>query len=327
MISRIAEPSQVAEARRAAVALAQAGGLDATGSGRVALVVTEMATNLLKHAGGGDIIAQRIADADGDCLEVLALDGGPGIGDARRALEDGYSSAGSPGTGLGAIRRQADRFDLWSRAGFGTAVMARFVLGGGARCTAKLGAVMVPYPGETAIGDGWACHASPTGPRLFVCDGSGHGPEAAKATQAALRAFEQHPGLESARLAELIHRQLTPTRGAAIALAQVDASHGLVRFVGIGNISGALVSHGQLRRMVSHNGIAGHVAARIREFTYPFVGEVMLILHSDGLSAKWALDTYPGLAASHPSIIAGVLFRLHGRQRDDACVVVLRVTP
>jgi anti-sigma regulatory factor (Ser/Thr protein kinase) len=327
MISRIADSSQVAQARRAAMALARQGGLDEVGSGRVALAATEMATNLLKHAGGGEIAMQRIVDGEGDCLELLALDSGPGIGDVARALEDGYSTAGSPGTGLGAIRRQADRFALWSRPGLGTAVMARFALDGSAApaLAATLGAVVAPYPGETAIGDDWAFSAElPPCFTLLVVDGSGHGAGAALAAAAARSVFERHQTLDSVRLVQMIHDALKPTRGAAIAIARIDGEHRLVRFVGIGNIAGALVSQGGLRRMVSHNGTAGHIASRIREFTYPYAGAPTVILHSDGLSAKWNLDTYPGLAAAHPSLIAGVLFRAYRRERDDACVAVMR---
>lgn len=326
MISKVADPSQVAEARRAAVTLARECGLDETGCGRVALVATEMATNLLKHAGDGDIVAQRITDEDGDCLELLALDNGPGILDTARALEDGYSSAGSPGTGLGAIRRQTDQFALWSRPGLGTAVMARFALARDPRpIGATLGAVTVPYPGENVSGDGWA--AAMTGPSLLMSDGSGHGPQAAAATAAALRMFTRDHALDGTRLMESIHGALRPTRGAAIALARFDADQRLVRFIGIGNIAGALVSDGKCHRMVSQNGIAGHPAARIREFTYPYTGTPTVILHSDGLSAKWSLDAYPGLPTSHPSLIAGVLFRAHRRGRDDACIAVIRPAP
>jgi hypothetical protein len=99
-----------------------------------------------------------------------------------------------------------------------------------------------------------------------------------------------------------------------------------VRFVGVGNITGALLSNGELRRMVSHNGTVGHIAPRIREFTYPFAGDAVVILHSDGLSAKWNLADYPGLATSHPSLIAGILFRDYRRDRDDASIVVLRAS-
>ena len=121
-----------------------------------------------------------------------------------------------------------------------------------------------------------------------------------------------------------MHRALAPTRGAALAVARVDADARVVRFVGVGNITGALICGGETRRMVSHNGTAGHVAPRIREFTYPFTDDPVLIMHSDGLSAKWDLAGYPGLASSHPSLIAGVLFRDHRRDRDDATIVVMR---
>jgi anti-sigma regulatory factor (Ser/Thr protein kinase) len=326
MISRVADPSQVAAARRAAAGLARDCGLDEVGSGRVALAATEMATNLLKHASGGEIIIQRIVDSEGDCLELLALDSGPGIADVGCALEDGYSTAGGPGTGLGAIRRQADHFALWSHPGIGTAVMARFALNGRVPPTpgATLGAIVVPFPGETAIGDDWAFAAEPSCFTLLVADGSGHGAGASRAAAAARGVFEQHKALDSVRLVQMIHDALKPTRGAAIAIARIDAKHRLVRFVGVGNIVGALVGEGGLRRMVSHNGTAGHVASRIREFTYPYAGVPTVILHSDGLSAKWNLDAYPGLGTAHPSLIAGVLFRAHRRERDDACIAVMR---
>ncbi|MBV9825093.1 MAG: ATP-binding protein [Alphaproteobacteria bacterium] len=325
MIWKVSDASHVGEVRRAATALAENCGLDETRAGRVAIVATEMATNLLKHAGGGDIVVQRVADKDGDCLELMAFDAGPGIASPERAFEDGFSTAGSPGTGLGAIRRQCDHLALWSRPRLGTAIMARFKVGPATEAAASVGYVMAPYPGETAIGDAWAFHAAAAGPRLLVADGSGHGPQAAAAAAAALRTFDQHRVTGSVQLVEAIHGALRPTRGAAIAVAEVDLAQRLVRFVGIGNIAGALITGDKCQRMVSHNGIAGHVASRIREFTYPFSGAATLVLHSDGLSAKWNPDAFPGLMSSHPSLIAGMLFREHRRERDDACVVAMRV--
>jgi hypothetical protein len=160
-----------------------------------------------------------------------------------------------------------------------------------------------------------------------MTDGSGHGPLAAIAADEAVKAFEANLSHDCIRVVEAIHAALAPTRGAAVAVARVDLAHRLIRFVGIGNIAGAVVSQGVLRRMVTHNGTAGHIAPRIREFTYPWNGSATIILHSDGLSSKWDLDAYPGLATSHPSLIAGVLFRDFRRERDDAAVAVMRVAP
>ncbi len=324
MIATIADPSQVAEARRAAVNLAQARGLDEAARARVALVATEMATNLLKHAGRGDIVMAGFADRDGTGVELLSLDKGPGIADLGRALEDGASTAGSPGTGLGAIRRQADDFAIWSRPGLGTAVMARF-RGSAGSGPLRLGAVVEPYPGETVTGDAWEEARASGRPTLMMADGSGHGASAAIAAEAAAKAFKVHANEDPGRLMSSIHRALAPTRGAAVAIACVDAHQHVVRFVGIGNIAGVLIEGATTRRMVSHNGTAGHIAPRIHEFTYPWNGGGTIILHSDGLSAKWDLAAYPGLAAAHPSLIAGVLFRDHRRGRDDASIVAMQV--
>ncbi|HEX3954894.1 MAG TPA: anti-sigma regulatory factor [Stellaceae bacterium] len=328
-MSRVTDRSQIAEARRAAATLAKAGGLDENGSGRVALAATEMATNLLKHAGGGEVISQLTADSDGYCIELLSLDGGAGIVDISRALEDGYSTAGSSGTGLGAIQRQADRFAIWSRPGLGTAIMARFRLPrrDGPTPGVTLGSVLVPFPGETTSGDAWSFGAPPAGASLLLADGLGHGPLAARAAGAAVDAFAKHGGLDCVSVARMLHDALRPTRGAALAVARIDTAQHVVRFVGIGNIAGAMLSEGVCRRMVSHNGTAGQIAPRISEFTYDYTGVPTVIMHSDGLSARWNLDTYPGLAAAHPSLIAGFLFHMHRRERDDACVVVMRATP
>jgi len=249
----------------------------------------------------------------------------------QACLRDGFSTAGSPGTGLGAVTRLADRFNLYSRPGQGTAAMARLTARRqpppgappGASPGPQIGAIAAAYPGETVCGDAWGVDTS-SGETLLVADGSGHGPIAAAAAHVAVETFRDHAGKPLPRLVEAIHRALQPTRGAAVAVARIDRNAGVVRFAGIGNIAGMLIAGGQGRRMVSHNGTAGHVAPRIAEFTYPFAGPPTLILASDGLTTRWDVAAYPGLSQAHPSVIAGVLHRDHRRGRDDATIVVLR---
>jgi anti-sigma regulatory factor (Ser/Thr protein kinase) len=326
MLSVVNDRSQVAEARRAAAAHARGRGFDEIGIARIALAATELATNLVKHGGGGEIVIDNFADRDGVGLELLAIDRGCGINDVARAVEDGYSTTGSPGTGLGAIRRQADVFALWSRPGQGAAVMARFRRGPAGSGIA-VGAVVRPIAGEATAGDAWQVKSSPAGPTVALIDGSGHGAPAALAAQAGLQEFDARTEYDCVRLMEAMHRALAATRGGAAAIARIDAGQQIVRYVGIGNIAGAVVVDGVVHRMVSLNGIAGHVASRIREFTYAWCPDATIILHSDGLSARWDINAYPGLAASHPSLVAGVLFRDYRREKDDACVVVLSGAP
>ncbi len=326
METRIADSSQVSEGRRLAVEFARRGGADDAKLARIALIATEMATNLIKHGGGGILVVERFDDAQGSGIELMALDQGAGMADVGRCLADGYSTAGSPGSGFGAIARQSDRLAVFSRPGLGAAVMARLTLEPAGKLPSgiELGVVSAPHPAETVCGDHWAFGTGKAGRTVLVVDGSGHGAEAARAAQLATQIFARHLDEDCERLVERMHRGLAPTRGAALAVARIDDGQSLVRFVGIGNITGAVAGHGEVRRMVSHNGTAGHIAPRIREFTYPFAGNPVLILHSDGLSARWEIERYPGLAASHPSLIAGVLFRDHRRGRDDATIVALR---
>ena len=326
MFATVADASQVADTRRTVSELARRIGLGQSQIDRAAIVVTELATNLLKHGGGGHIHARQCDDADGRGLELLALDRGGGMADPSRCMQDGYSTAGSPGNGLGAIARLADAVQIYTRAGQGCVVMARFVEGPVRDVRPVLGVAIAPYPGERVSGDNWSWRASSHGPTIMLVDGSGHGVEAARAAEIAVRTFSENADAACEVVVERIHRALAPTRGGAVAVARIDAAAGVVRFVGLGNVSAVLVSAGKTRHMVSHNGTAGHVAPRIREFTYDFTGEPMVILHSDGLTSRWNLAAYPGLAGQHPSLIAGVLLRDHRRERDDAAVVIMRGT-
>jgi anti-sigma regulatory factor (Ser/Thr protein kinase) len=323
----VAEASGVAEARRRALGLAGSVGLDEALAGRVALVVTEAATNLVKHAGGGEVLLRPLS-ADGVAgIEVLALDRGRGFANVAAALRDGYSTAGSPGTGLGAIARLATAFDIHSVPGAGTAVVAQLLArapapeSGGALDVA---AVTAAHPGEELCGDAWAVAQRPTGGMLLVADGLGHGPGAHAAAREAVRLFRESRRSEPAAVLEALHAGLRATRGAAVGIAGIDLGQHVVRYAGVGNIGGSIMWHGGMRSVVSHNGIAGHEARRIAEFSYPFPDGAVLVLHSDGLSSHWRLDPYPGLVERHPALVAGVLYRDFKRGRDDVTVVVAR---
>lgn len=326
MLIPIEDSSQVFQARQNAVQLARSLDFDEHRTGKVAIVATELATNLLKHAGSGRLSASRAEERGPPCVEILAIDKGPGIGDVQQSMTDGYSTAGTAGTGLGAVRRLSDRFEIYSRFGQGTVLMAR--LAGQAlprhRPGLEVGAAVAAFPGETVCGDAWAFLDRRDGALLLVADGLGHGPDAATAAQEAVAVLLRAGTASAAAVAEAIHRVLGKTRGAAIGIAEINSAAGHVKFVGIGNISGCLIADGAHRSMVSHNGTAGLTARRIAEFLYPFSSPPIVVLHSDGVSAKWDLDRYPGLASQHPSVIAGVIYRDFNRGRDDAAVAVAK---
>ena len=322
----VTEASQVAEARRRAVAAAQSIGFDETAAGRVALVVTELATNVVKYGVPGEILVGTFEDATGSGVEILALDKGGGFSDLGSALRDGHSTGGSSGEGLGAVRRLSDAFDIASRPGVGSAVLARLsgVRTTAASSAATFGAVTVPLRGETANGDAYAVHERSDGWTAVVADGLGHGPEAAKASEEALRWFRHHRDKSPGAILSAIHAGLPHTRGGAVSVARYDRDAGILTFAGIGNVLGAVVSDAVTKRTVSLAGTAGHAARRIQEFEYPMRPDDLFVLCSDGIVTGWSLDAFPGVAGAHPSLVAGVIFRDFARARDDATVLVVR---
>jgi anti-sigma regulatory factor (Ser/Thr protein kinase) len=337
----VTESSRISEARRTALGLAEQLDFDETKAGQVAIVVTEAATNLLKHAGGGEILLKIAGESgSGARLDLLALDKGPGIRNMGESLRDGQSTAGTSGTGLGAIARLSDAFEIYSQPGKGTAILAQFrprrallkpteakrpldgrLLDGP---SLEVDGFSIAVDGEQLSGDGWSYHHTPTGLVAFLADGLGHGPLAEVAARDAIQAFEKNSTRPPTELLEAVHQATRSTRGAAVAVACINVEERLVRFAGIGNISGTLIAGAEVRHMVSMNGIIGHQVRAFREFTYPWQEDTLMMLQSDGLGTHWDLRNYPGLGQKPCGLIAGVLYRDLARGRDDATSVVIR---
>jgi anti-sigma regulatory factor (Ser/Thr protein kinase) len=314
----IEDESQIGEARRDAQRLAMAYGLDATQTGRVAIAATELATNLYRHGSGGQMLLQPVRAGDTESIELLAIDKGRGMNNVSRCLGDGYSTSGTAGTGLGAVQRLSVEFDIHSVPGEGTVVMSRV----GTQAAARFGAVSIAVTGEIECGDGWALAQEPDSLTLMLVDGLGHGAFAAAAAECAQRAFADAPDETPHGLLQRAHRALTGTRGAAAAVARLGAD-GSVSYAGVGNITGYLVGEEKSQGLVSHNGTLGLTVPRLQQFEYARSDDSCLVMHSDGISARWDLRKDATLRHRHPAVIAAVLYRDHARARDDATVVVV----
>jgi len=326
MLIEVSEPSQAGEARRHAMAFAEELHMGETRGGKIALATAEMATNLVKHAGKGHILIQRVQQNGQSGLRVMSVDKGPGIADIGRALADGHSTAGSMGTGLGAIKRASDSFHLYSAPGCGTVIDAEFWQQKHvpANLPVEVAVVSEPIHGEQACGDGWGIRETAGGLLVMVVDGSGHGILASEAAREAERVFA---GAKTDSLLEIIddvHAALRKTRGAALSIARINVEKGLLSFAGIGNVSASIVTNGTSRGMVCHNGIVGQQMQRVQEFTYPWEPGSTLVMHSDGLLTRWDLDHCPGIWNKPPSVIAALLHRDFCRGRDDVTVLVAK---
>ncbi|MDB6142233.1 MAG: transcriptional regulator [Pseudomonas sp.] len=317
----IEDSSQIGHARRTAQKLAEQIGFDATDAGRVALVVTELASNILKHAQRGELHLRVLPRGAFQGLEVLAVDRGAGF-DLHACLADGFSTGGTQGIGLGAVSRQADVFDVYADAR-GAVLLARFFQRVDKGKDYRIGITQHSLHHDPACGDVWAVAVHGQRISALIIDGLGHGEDAERGALAGAVAFNHEPFASPTLLLDDMHHAMKGTRGGALAVAQFDGGQNLLRFVGIGNIGASVIDAEKSRGLASHPGIVGLQYRKAQAFDYPQVNGQLLIMYSDGLQSRWNLREYPGLMHRHPAVIAALLHRDYCRGRDDVTVLVI----
>jgi len=321
----LTDPSRVGEVRRAAGRLAELAGLNELERGKVSIVATELSNNLIKYASNGEIVLGSFEGVEGRSIELISIDRGPGIHNVEQSLVDGYSTGSTPGTGLGAVRRLSTEFDIFSTYPGGTVVFSKISTNPSDSVPVEFGVISLPIAGEIECGDGWSTFQEDGHFALLAADGLGHGPAAALAARTAATIFKEHPLEDSTVLFPLMHRTMRGTRGAAVTKAHLDLEKGILRYTGVGNLAGTLISPTERRGLVSHNGTAGVEMRKVQELTYPIETDSVLVVHSDGLRTRWSLDQYPGLIHRSPAVIAAVLYRDFQRGKDDVTVAVAKV--
>lgn len=320
----VEEATQVGQVRREALALAARIGFDETDSGRVALAASELASNLLRHGGGGRVYLSVVQGRGARGVEIHTLDSGPGFV-LSQALVEGYSTAGSQGLGLGAIRRQATLLDSWSDAR-GSVVVARIYPDRAPpQVDSPYGALRMAMRGEEACGDAWHLTVAQGRATVTLIDGLGHGLPASDGAHAGIAAAAAASTADPVELLQAIHRSMTGTRGGAVAVATVPLAGGEGHFCGVGNISAGIADPHGFRGLASLPGIVGVQFRKAQAFGVHAGQGTLLLMHSDGLQSRWRLQDYPGLVQRHPALVAAVLQRDFDRGRDDASIVAVRI--
>lgn len=330
--------TDIGTARRLASNFATQLGFETGTIAKIALIVTEAVSNVFKHTQQeGELILQSKQMNDCQDFEIFVLDKGPGMYNVAVCLVDGYSTAGTPGTGLGAIKRLATNFDIYSTNKYGTIIWAKLEekqkgqeadplkMASSLSSMLELGALCVPIKGEELSGDAWAsCALNSHTQVIMMVDGLGHGPEAHAVAMRATEIFYEtaHQSLPQILMAQ--DKALRKSRGAAIAIAKIDLLTQEISYVGVGNISSQIISTKNHHGLLSLNGIVGYQMRNIKELTYPFPEEAILVMYSDGLISHWDETIFPGLLNKNPAIIAGLLYRDFKRGRDDTAVLVIK---
>lgn len=327
----IIEKSNVGELRRAVSILGKSMGLTEENIGKLSIITNEMSTNILKHAdSSGKVIAKKLAYKGVKGIEVIAIDSGRGIKNIGAAIRDGFSTAGSMGAGLGAIKRLSQEFDIYSQLGKGTIVMSR-VWEASREIGVSIdeesidfGVFSMAKPGQEVCGDDWLLKKEKDNLCILVSDGLGHGEGASKTSREAVRIFkEDKENLLENKLVNL-HEGLKSTRGAAIAIADVNINKSSIDYIGVGNISGRIFYNDTYQNCISTEGIVGANIRKYQSFTYRFPEKSVFIMNTDGFTTNINLSQYPGILNKRSSLIAALIYRDFSRGNDDMAVVVVK---
>jgi anti-sigma regulatory factor (Ser/Thr protein kinase) len=321
----VSHESHVHGAVAAGRAAASEAGLGPRPTARCELIAAELATNLVKHAYGGRLLVT--ASGDG-VVQLIAVDRGPGIPDVRASMADGYTTTASLGGGLGTCRRVATEFDLYSRPGEGTVVLARVGAAAEGPDGFEVGGVLTPHPTQSVVGDGYGIAWEGDRVTLAVVDGLGHGPAAADARRTALDLTGRHTVTDVAVLLRELDTGLRATRGAAASIAQIDGWARRLTFGGVGNVTGRVFPPVEGRTLLSMPGIlgAGAPARSPRLDVADWTAPALLVLHTDGINGRWRPSDHPGADRHHPAVLAALIWRDANRGNDDAGIVVIRAS-
>lgn len=317
----VAHEGHVDHVRRLVQQTALRLGADVSRAREAGFVAEELANNMVRHGGGGELLLREVMEGAACALEIHALDKGSGIPGLSACLRGGAGAA----TGLGGVRRMAGQFQIYSRPGQGTAIWARLPLtGAGPPGFFDCGGVSVPLKGEELCGDSWDFRETASILHALVVDGLGHGPFAEAAARKAVSVFRQQEDVSPSESLLLMHQALFQTRGAAASAVRIDTLNRTVTTAGVGNVMMRVHGDSGSKILVGDNGTLGSSVRKMRNLHYPWESGSLLILHSDGISSRWDLEKYPGLARQHPGLIAGVLYRDFRHRHDDATVLVIR---
>jgi len=293
------------------------------------LIVSEIATNLLKHAGGGEIIVRPLTETNNRGVELLSIDKGPGMTDPAKMIEDGVSTTNTLGHGLGSIKRLSDQFQLYSVKGWGTVLLSRvFQQPPESFPVSKIGVypIVLNKPGESVCGDAYAFKFNPYFVKVMLADGLGHGPLANQASEKACEVFRKSAFNNPSDIINDIHKQVKDTRGLVATAAVYDIVNKIWKICGVGNISTRQCNAITSKTHMPYNGIVGlNISSRLESQTIRNETGGYMVFCSDGISTRWETSKHPSVFKYDLSILAAVIYKDYARHSDDMSVIVVKV--
>lgn len=324
----ISDVGDLGTARLAARSMSTAIGFDERAVEEITLVVSELATNLVKHAKDG-ILRLRRAEEDGRTgIQIDSEDQGPGIVNVEQAIGDDFSTSGSLGCGLGTVNRLMDEFDVASRPGAGTSIVCkrwlRLDVPPTLACPLVFGVATRPYPLMSVNGDTFVIQQWGESALVGVIDGLGHGQLAYRAAQAARQYVERHFDQSLDEIFRGVARTCRATRGVVMGLARFDWGRATLTFASVGNVEARVFGSPEPMNFVYPRGVLGLNARRPVVTQHRWELSNVMVLYSDGLIPHWRWSDFPHLAEASATVAAQELLRAFARETDDATVVVVK---
>lgn len=298
--------------------------------GEIDIIVAELVSNLVKHAGGGQVLAKLVEENGSQGIELIGIDDGPGMKDVSRMSEDGVSTKKTLGQGLGAMRRLSNLFQVYSLENWGTVILIRVFEKDPPfyrkQETVEIRSVIAPKPGEEACGDGAYSSFSGNHIKFFLGDGLGHGLHAAEAVNKAGHAFLECDLTEPAEIIRYINTSVKKTRGLVGTVVVFDIAEKKWRICGVGNIATHIQSISFKKNYTPYNGIIGlNVPNTLNTQELMYEKGQHLIMCSDGLKSKWDIARYPAILRYDPSILSACLIKDYARNTDDMSAMVCKI--
>jgi anti-sigma regulatory factor (Ser/Thr protein kinase) len=325
----VSHTGDVSRARMTAKERAENIGFSEEEGEEIALVTSELATNLCKHAAGGVLIISAIREGTKRGIQVETADRGPGIDDVEEAMTDGFSTTGSLGYGLGTMLRLMDEVTVSSlEDGFGTKVICkRWVHDKSVErqgCPLDFGVATCPRPGSGLNGDAFIVSKLRGSALVGLIDGLGHGQYAHRAAQTAKKYVERHFDQPLQNLFLGVARQCRATRGVVMALARFDWEEKRLTFASIGNVEARVINSSEMFSFIMRRGVLGLNAPVPAVIEHRWEEHYIMVMHTDGLSTHWRWKDFPGLDGQSASETARFLLFKLAKSTDDATVLVMK---
>jgi anti-sigma regulatory factor (Ser/Thr protein kinase) len=311
-------------------ALAVQGNFNERKVGEIDIIVSEMVSNLVKHAGGGQVFVKLFEEEGLQGIELISMDEGPGMTDVSRMVTDGVSTKNTLGQGLGAMKRLSDVFQVYSLKEWGTIILVRVFNEPRPHFrkapAVEVRSVILPKPGEKECGDGFFSLVTHDQVRLFLGDGLGHGPEAARAVMKAGEAFLECTENDPVEIIRTLNLAVKKTRGLVGTVALFDMAAKKWRICGVGNISTRIYGPGTSKNYMTYNGIIGlNVPNSLNVQEVNYERGQYIVLCSDGIKSKWDVLKYPLLTRYDMSVLSTTILKDFARYTDDMSAVACKI--